>query len=238
VSAPIGLRVEELSHVYSVDGAEVFALQEVDLEFAAGGTTAILGPSGSGKSTLLTLLAGLQRPTSGRILLDAANAAPVDLTRLPERDLLRVRAEQLSVVVQNPVRNLLPYGDAQDNIRFAQRGPRSYARRRALPDPAELLAELGLDGLRGTRADQLSGGERQRLALALGVAAAPGVLLVDEPTSQLDARNRDRVTELLTVINQRLGTTIIAVTHDPEVAAGLGRSISISEGRITADRRR
>jgi putative ABC transport system ATP-binding protein len=189
----------------------------------------VIGPSGSGKSTLMTLLAGLQRPTAGHIYVDAD-----DLTALPERELLRVRAERLGVVVQNPTRNLLPFGDAEDNVRFAQRGPRSY-RRRGLPDPAGLLRDLGLDHLSGPRADRLSGGERQRLALAVGVAGAPGVLLADEPTSQLDHANRDRVTDMLTLIAERFGTTVIAVTHDPDVAAGLSRTVGIHDGQLTTD---
>lgn len=223
------VRVESLRHVYHLDGHDVVALKDIDLDVAPGTTLAIVGPSGSGKSTLMTLLAGLQRPTSGRIYV-----GDDDLVALPERDLLRVRAQRLGVVVQNSIRNLLPFGDAEDNIRFAQRGPRSY-HRRDLPDPAGLLRDLGMDHLVGARADRLSGGERQRLALAVGVASAPGVLLADEPTSALDRVNRDRVTDLVSLIAERFGTTVIAVTHDPEVAASLSRTVLIHEGRLTSE---
>jgi putative ABC transport system ATP-binding protein len=222
----VGVRCVQLRHVYRVDGEDLVALDEVAFTVAPGTSAAVVGPSGSGKSTLMTLVAGLQRPTSGRIIV-----GETDLTRLSERALLRVRAGQLAVVAQNPSRNLLPYGDAIDNIRFAQRGARSYGRT-GLPEPAELLDRLGLRSLEGARADRLSGGERQRLALAAGIASAPGVLLADEPTSQLDATSRDLVVELLRRINTEFGTTVIAVTHDPDVAHRLGRTLTIDEGRL------
>jgi putative ABC transport system ATP-binding protein len=222
----VGVHCVALRHVYRVDGAEVIALDDVALDVSAGTTAAVVGPSGSGKSTLMTLLAGLQRPTAGRISI-----GDVELTRLSERALLQVRAERLAVVAQDPNRNLLPYGDAADNIRFAQRGARGYGRT-DLPAPALLLERLGLRGLQDTRADRLSGGERQRLALAAGIASAPGVLLADEPTSQLDTVNRDLVVELLHRINTEFGTTVIAVTHDPEVARRLGRTLTMNEGRL------
>jgi ABC-type lipoprotein export system ATPase subunit len=223
----IAVRCVHLQHVYHLDGEDVIALDEVELDIPAASTIAVVGPSGSGKSTLVSLIAGLQRPTSGRILI-----GDTDLTRLTERGLLRPRAEQLAVVVQNPNRNLLPYADAVDNVRFAQRGARSYGRRQ-LPQPRELLERVGLGALAGTPADRLSGGERQRLALVAGIAAAPGVLLADEPTSQLDGVSRDLVIELLLRINTEFDTTVIAVTHDHEVAARLGRSVAINEGRLT-----
>ncbi len=221
------VRCEQLRHVYRVGDEELVALDDVDLALEPASIVAIMGPSGSGKSTLMTLLAGLQRPTSGRVFVGED-----EISALTERELLRVRARHLGVVVQNPSRNLLPFGDAADNIRFGQRGARSYGAR-DLPAPGELLARLGLDHLAGSRADRLSGGERQRLSLAVGMASLPGVLLADEPTSQLDLANRDRVTELLRRIGTEFGTTVIAVTHDPDVAAGLGRTVAISEGRLS-----
>jgi ABC-type lipoprotein export system ATPase subunit len=232
MNEPTGLAVRctGLRHVYHLDGQELVARDGIELSVEPGSTTAVVGPSGSGKSTLLTLLAGLQRPTAGTLEIGAD-----DLTILSQYDLLRVRANHLGVVVQNPVRNLLPYADAADNIAFAQRGPRSYDRHRALPSPLRLLTDLGLAHLTGTRVERLSGGERQRLALAVGVAGAPGVLLADEPTSQLDTANRDLVVELLRDIRDRCGTTVIAVTHDPDVAAALDRCVGLHEGRIMSD---
>ena len=224
------VRCQQLRHVYQMDGEQLIALDTIDLTLTPGSSNAIIGPSGSGKSTLVTLLAGLQRPTSGRVYLGEE-----EISRLPETALLRIRAEQVGVAMQNPSRNLLPYADAVDNIRFAQRGPRSYRRQAQLPDPEQLLDELGLAQLAGVPVDRLSGGERQRIALAVATANRPGVLIADEPTSQLDAANRDRVVELLRHISTHLEATVIAVTHDPLVAAGLDRTIQLHEGRITED---
>jgi ABC-type lipoprotein export system ATPase subunit len=220
------VRCEQLRQVYQLDEDEVVALSDIDLVVPAGSTAAIVGPSGSGKSTLMTVLAGLQRPTAGEVYV-----GDTELTALSERELLRVRAEQLAVVVQNPNRNLLPYADAAANIRFAQRGARSYGRS-GLPDPAGLLERLGLAELGGSPADRLSGGERQRLSLAVGMAAAPGVLLADEPTSQLDTGNRDRVVALLHRINAEFGTTVIVVTHDHAVTSDFQRTVSLESGRV------
>jgi len=224
------VRCQQLRHVYQIDGEQLIALDSIDLTFTPGSSNAIIGPSGSGKSTLVTLLAGLQRPTSGRVYLGEE-----EISRLPETALLRIRAEQVGVAMQNPSRNLLPYADAVDNIRFAQRGARSYRRQTQLPDPEHLLDELGLAQLASIPVDRLSGGERQRLALAVAAASRPGVLIADEPTSQLDAANRDRVVELLRHISTHLTATVIAVTHDPLVAIGLDRTIQLHEGRITED---
>ncbi|MGI8880695.1 MAG: ABC transporter ATP-binding protein [Jatrophihabitans sp.] len=223
-----GLEVQcvQLRHEYVMDGETVVALDGIDLTIAAGVTTAVVGPSGSGKSTLLTILAGLQRPTAGEALIGG-----VDIAAMRQGALLRERAERIGVLAQGPGRNLLPYLDAAGNIRFAQCGARSY-RRRELPDADDLLRELGLDALGGTRVDRLSGGERQRLAVATAVSGAPGVLLADEPTSQLDLANRDRVVELLERVNQSFGTTVVAVTHDPEIAGRFGQSVRIESGRL------
>jgi len=222
-----GLAIEcrDLTHVYELDGQQVTALDNVEFSVAAGESVALLGPSGSGKSTLLMLLAGLQRPTSGKIYLGAD-----DITVMSQPELLQLRGQRVGVVVQNPSRNLLPYGTAEQNITFAQRALRGY--RRADLQPAdELLYRLGLEDLSGLRVSAMSGGEQQRLSVAVGMAGSPGLLLADEPTSQLDTDNRDRVVGLLSRITESFGTTVVAVTHDPAVAAALGRTVTISEGR-------
>ncbi len=220
----LAIHCENLSHYYELDGEEVLALDNVEFSVSAGGSVALLGPSGSGKSTLLSLLAGLLRPTSGQIYL-----GPDDITVMSEPELLQLRGQRIGVVVQNPSRNLLPYGTAEQNISFAQRALRGY-RRIDLQSPAELLAGLGLSELSGQRVSRLSGGEQQRLSVAVAMAGSPGLLLADEPTSQLDTANRDKVGELLARITASFGTTVV-VTHDPAVAAALGRSVTITEGR-------
>jgi putative ABC transport system ATP-binding protein len=222
----VAVHCASVHHVYQVDGNDVLALDDVDLTVRAGEGVAVLGPSGSGKSTLLTLLAGLLRPTSGRLYIGAD-----DISAMTERDMLAFRANQIGVVVQGPGRNLLPYGTAEDNIRFAQRGVRRF-RRAEGADPTDLLERLGLGALSGQVSGRMSGGEQQRLAVALAMSNSPGLLLVDEPTSQLDRPNRDRVVELLRTVTARFGTTVLAVTHDSDVASALGRTVTIERGRI------
>ncbi|MGN6609582.1 MAG: ABC transporter ATP-binding protein [Jatrophihabitans sp.] len=224
------VRCLQLRHTYRMHGEALVALDGIDLELEAGTSNAISGPSGSGKSTLVNLLAGLQRPSSGHVFIGEH-----ELSAMTPTALLRIRAERVATAVQNPSRNLLPFGDPIDNIRFAQRGPRSYRRRVDLPDPAGLLGELGLGDLAGVAVDRLSGGERQRVALAVAMANHPAVLIADEPTSQLDSANRDRVADILRLITTRFGTTVVAVTHDPQVAEALDRTIRLRDGRIVED---
>jgi len=223
--------IDALEMTYVVDGERVAALAGVDLSIEPGDSVALLGPSGSGKSTLLTLLAGLQRPTHGRMLVGEH-----DVASMSERALLGMRARDVGVVVQGPARNLLAYASAEDNLRFAQRAvPRE--RRARLPQPAELLERLGLGPVRRSVLGALSGGEQQRLSLAVGLAGAPRLLLADEPTSQLDSASRDAVLELLGSANAD-GTTIVVVSHDPEVAEQMSRTVLMRDGRIGAQGRR
>jgi len=218
-----------LRQVYQLGDSQALALDDISFELPAGGQLAVIGPSGSGKSTLLGLLAGLARPTDGELLV-----GPYRLGDLSEGELLALRAADIGVVAQNPARNLLPFATAEDNIRFAQRAAMRINRvgRAPLTPPTELLAELGLAELAGRPVARMSGGEQQRLSVAVAVAAAPGLLLADEPTSQLDAVNRDRVVELLERVAHRIGSTLIVVTHDPAVATALGRALTLHAGRI------
>jgi ABC-type lipoprotein export system ATPase subunit len=225
----LALHCQDLHHVYAAETGDTIALDSVTLTVRAGETLAVLGPSGSGKSTLLAVVAGLLRPTSGEVYVGGD-----DVTRMSERELLALRAQRMGVVVQDPARNLLPYGSAEDNVRFAQRGVRGF-RRASLPGPAELLDALGLAHLAGRPVGAFSGGEQQRLAVAMGMANAPGLLLVDEPTSQLDAANRDAVVELVGLVGERFGTTVVVVTHDGEVAQQLGRTVTITQGVASDD---
>lgn len=222
----VPVRCVDVSQVYHLDGEDVVALTDVQAQVEAGESVALFGPSGSGKSTLTALLAGLRRPTTGEVWLGED-----ELAGMSERQLLRMRAQVVGVVVQNPSRSLLPYGTAEDNIRFAQRAL-DRGQRRRLPAPVELLGSLGMAELAGARAGRLSGGEQQRLSVAVAMAAVPQLLLADEPTSQLDAHNRDRVVELLRRVNTEFGTTMVVVTHDPVVADATHRRITLAEGRV------
>ncbi|MGN6612317.1 MAG: ABC transporter ATP-binding protein [Angustibacter sp.] len=220
-----------LVHIYRLEGNDVVALSGVDLDIASGEVVGLLGPSGSGKSTLLNLLAGLLRPSAGRL-----RVGEHDLTRLDEKGLARMRASDVGIVVQGAMRNLLPYASPVDNVRFAQRGARSLGR--DLPDPLEVLDLVGLADHARTPLDQLAPGQRQRLAVGVALGARPGLLLLDEPTSQLDHEGRDEVLAAIEDVNRLLGTTVVAVTHDPEVAARLHRTVTIRDGRVGAEGRR
>jgi putative ABC transport system ATP-binding protein len=222
-----------LVYIYRLEGYDVVALSGVDLDISPGESVALLGPSGSGKSTLLSLLAGLLPPSAGRVSVGTR-----DLARATAAELQQLRATDVGVVLQGASRNLLPYLTAEQNIRFAQRGVPGD-RRRTLPDPREVLATVGLGG-RGRnrqRPQRLSPGERQRLALAVGLAARPGLLLADEPTSQLDTHARDEVLLALDAV-RRAGTTVVVVTHDPDVGQRMGRTVTIRDGRVGAEGRR
>jgi ABC-type lipoprotein export system ATPase subunit len=223
---------DNLVHIYRLEDTEVVALRGVDLQIEYGETLALLGPSGSGKSTLLSLLGGLLRPSAGRLYV-----AGHDIGKLTSRQMLSLRLRDVGVVFQNPGRNLLPYATAGENLAFAQQGSRrsrASKRRRA----QGLLDAVGLSesGRKPVRA--LSGGEQQRLSVAVGLANGPTVLLADEPTSQLDRANSEAVIELLKSANADLGTTVILVTHDPEVGAAMGRTVTIRDGRVGAEGRR
>jgi len=229
--ADLAVRCVNVVHVYGAAGAEVVALRGVDLEVRRGETLAVLGPSGSGKSTLLWLLAGLIRPTAGQLFVAGELLGDRD-----EGALAGLRARRVGVLMQNPSRNVLPYGTALDNVMFAQSPARrrwAVKRKRAL----ELLETVGLAGLEGSRAGALSGGEQQRLAMAVAVANGPELLLADEPTSQLDGETAKIVVELMRATSADLGTTVVVVTHDENVAAAMDRTVTIRDGRIGAEGR-
>ncbi|WP_117209271.1 ABC transporter ATP-binding protein [Allorhizocola rhizosphaerae] len=219
-----------LVYIYRLEGYDVVALGGVDLDIAPGESVALLGPSGSGKSTLLSLLAGLLRPAAGRAAID-----DIDLAKASEAELARMRATTVGVVLQGAERNLLPYLTAEQNVRFAQRGAAAHGVQ-GMPSPRDVLSLVGL-GVRGKlrqRPDQMSPGDRQRLALAVALAHKPGLLLVDEPTSQLDTIARDEIIAALEGV-RKLGTTVVVVTHDPEVGARMGRQVTIRDGRVGAE---
>lgn len=218
--------VEHLAHRYRTVDEDVVALDDVSFTVRAGTAAAISGPSGSGKSTLTSILAGLQRPSGGRVLIGDA-----DLVALQEREVTRLRAQHLAVVTQNPDRNLIGWTTALENLRFAQRAAKAVGRR-GLPEPERVLRRLGLEQEALVDADRLSGGQRQRLALGTGIVTAPDVLLVDEPTSQLDPVSAMAVVELL-LVEAANGTTVIAVTHDSRVAAEMDLRLTLTDGRLS-----
>lgn len=231
-SGGINVRCQGVVHLYrTFEGHDVVALQGVDLEIDAGERVAFLGPSGSGKSTLLTLLGGIQRPSAGRIFLGEE-----EISRMGERYLARIRSRRVSTMLQGAIRNLLPYATARQNIAYARLGLSPAERREAMTE-LELLDRVGLADCLDQVVATMSGGQRQRLALACAVATGPQLLLADEPTSQLSHADRDHVVSLIHRVGDDLGTTVVVVTHQPEVAATFPRTITMKGGRVGAEGR-
>jgi putative ABC transport system ATP-binding protein len=227
MSEPTGIRVrcEGVVHIYPASGEgldDVVALRGIDLDVDPGEFVSLLGPSGSGKSTVLGLLAGVLRPSAGRVLI-----GPHDLGAMAPRALARLRGSVVGLVLQSPSRNLLPYATVRQNVAFAT-GPSG-------PSPDELLARLGLVALADRTTGRLSGGEQQRVAIAAVVSSGAQLVLADEPTSQLDAVGRERVAELLAQVHSDFGRTVVLVTHDPSVAARSPRTVTIRDGRVGSE---
>lgn len=225
----VAVRCEGVVHIYPASGKDmddVVALRGVDLDVDPGEFVALLGPSGSGKSTVLGLLAGVLRPSAGRVLIGEH-----DVGRMPARSLGALRGPVVAIVLQNPSRNLLSYATVRQNVQFAA-APKADRRR-----PDELLDRLGLQHLANKVAGRLAGGEQQRVAIAAAVCSGAKLLLADEPTSQLDAAGRDEVIALVEQVNRELGATVVLVTHDPHVAQRSARAVTIRDGRVGAEGR-
>jgi len=233
VSDPaVGLRVStrRLVHIYRSEGHEVAALSGVDLDVAPGELVGLLGPSGAGKSTLLSLLAGVFRPSAGKV-----HVGDLELSAATGRQLDEMRAKDVSLMLQGAERNLLPYATAHDNVRFAQGAARRWGKE--LPEPEDVLDRLGLGPDAHRPLAELTPGHLQLAALGVAMAVRPGLLLADEPTSQLDHAARDQVLAAIAETGRELGTTVVIVTHDPDVAASLPRTITIRDGRVGGEGR-
>jgi putative ABC transport system ATP-binding protein len=218
------LRCESLTRTFPSGGRELPVLKSITLDVPDGSFVAILGPSGSGKSTLLGLLAGLDRPTSGRVWLDG-----VDLSSLSEDERAQLRGEKVGFVFQSF--QLIPTLTARENIQvpLELRGLEAQAR------ADELLGRVGLEGRGHHFPSQLSGGEQQRVALARAFSHRPRVLFADEPTGNLDAATGARVIELMSELNREVGTTLVLVTHDQILAARAGRIVRLHDGALQSD---
>ncbi|MGD0360568.1 MAG: ABC transporter ATP-binding protein [Bryobacteraceae bacterium] len=215
----------------SFDGKrQVTALERIDLQVVRGEMLSIVGPSGSGKSTLLNLIGGLDRPSAGEIHIDGRNIAS-----LSDDDLTRLRRDKIGFIFQ--FFNLLPSLSCMENVALplhlkGMPKAKTTARARELLD----LVQLGhrLDHL----PDELSGGERQRVAIARALAFDPPILLADEPTGNLDSHTGAEILKLIRDLHQRLGATVLIVTHDTGVAASCPRMVTLRDGRVAGDVRR
>ncbi|WP_341906283.1 ABC transporter ATP-binding protein [Polaromonas sp. YR568] len=216
------IEVDNLSMSYPLAHTRVDVLRGVNLRIAAGTRVAIAGPSGSGKTSLLLLFSGLERPSSGRVVIDG-----VDLGQLDRDGLADLRRERVGIVFQSF--HLLPSLSALDNVALplqmtGQRDARDQAR--------SMLARVGLSGRLDHFPTQLSGGEQQRVAIARALVHRPRLLLADEPTGNLDDTTAESVRELLFELNRDMGTTLILVTHDLDFAARCDRVLRLHDGQL------
>jgi putative ABC transport system ATP-binding protein len=221
------VRTEDVKKDLQLGEVTVHAVRGISLSVERGEFLGIIGPSGSGKSTLLGMIGGLDSPTDGRVLIDG-----VDITNLDERALTRVRNEKIGFVFQ--FFNLIPTLTALENVAL----PIQFAHKRKYNPTKrahELLDLLGLSDRMDHRPAQLSGGEQQRVALARALANDPPLLLGDEPTGNLDTFSSEMVMRALRNVQDELGTTVLIVTHDMDIASQMDRLVSLIDGKIAED---
>lgn len=225
------IECRDLFKIFKKAELEVVALRGLDMDVQPAEMVAIVGASGSGKSTLLNILSGLDRPSAGQVRVGTR-----DLLNISDQELVQYRRLEVGFVWQATARNLVPYLSAKDNIELPQAiaGIGSVVRRKR---SLELLALLGIEEKADRAIHQLSGGEQQRLAIAVGMANNPPLLLADEPTGELDTQTAIQVFQLLKDVNRIYGVTVVVVTHYPGVAEHMDRVLHIRDGRISSESR-
>jgi putative ABC transport system ATP-binding protein len=221
------VHVDAVTRRFPLDHNEVIALDHTSLRVERGEFLAIAGPSGSGKSTLLNLIGCIDKPTSGRILIDG-----VDTGTLSPVQLADLRRKKIGFVFQTF--NLIPVFTAAENVEFPLliQGLSPAERRTRV---TEALESVGLAGRAHQRPDLLSGGERQRVAVARAIVHRPALVLADEPTANLDTRNATQLIELMRGLNQRLGLTFIFSTHDQRLLEHTPRIVRLTDGQVVSD---
>ena len=223
IERKIVMDVQEITKILPLGREHIEILKGISFQILSGEFISIVGPSGSGKSTLLGIIAGLDNPTSGQVLIDS-----VDITHMTESRLAAVRNSKIGMVFQ--AFNLIPTLTAQENVEI----PLYVGKHKGSPSTRarELLTLVGLAHRLNHRPNQLSGGEQQRVAIARALATDPAFVIADEPTGNLDARNGENVLKLIAELRERTGKTFIIATHDPVVASHADRSIRIVDGKI------
>jgi putative ABC transport system ATP-binding protein len=209
---------------------KVTALEGIDLSIAKGEMASLVGPSGSGKSTMLNLIGGLDRPTQGEVELDGQ-----PLSKLSDDELTRVRRDKIGFIFQ--FFNLLPTLSCLENVSLPLH-LRGWPRKKVEERARELLDTVKLGARVDHLPDELSGGERQRVAIARALSVYPPILLADEPTGNLDTQTGAEILKLIHDLHDRLGATVLVVTHDKTVADSCPRTIQLRDGRVFADTRR
>jgi putative ABC transport system ATP-binding protein len=229
ISNNLLITTKDLTKVYHLEGEEVVAVNEVNLEVNEGEILAIMGPSGSGKSTLMNLLGCLDTPTAGSYFLMGK-----DVSKLNDDELAEIRNRRIGFVFQTF--NLLPRATALHNVELPlvySRVPPKKRRERALAS----LDSVGLTDRARHRPNELSGGQRQRVAIARALVTKPAIILADEPTGNIDSKSSEELMELLLALNEQ-GNTIIIVTHEHDIAQKTKRVVHLLDGRITGDERK
>ncbi len=219
----IVMDVQNITKSLPLGRERIEILKGVSFQILSAEFVSIVGPSGSGKSTLLGIIAGLDNPTTGQVFIDS-----VDITRMTESRLAAVRNRKIGMVFQ--AFNLIPTLTAQENVEV----PLYVGKHQGSPSARaqELLALVGLSHRFGHRPNQLSGGEQQRVAIARALAADPALVIADEPTGNLDARNGENMLKLITDLRAQTGKTFIIATHDPAVASHADHAIRIVDGKV------
>ena len=223
---------EDLFKIYKIADLEVVALRGLDLVVDQGEVVAIVGASGSGKTTLLNILAGYDSPSAGKVTV-----GDKDLLRMTGKDVELYRREDVGFVWQQTSRNLFPYLTALENVALPMmltNLPSKERRSRA----EELLELMGMGHRMGHTPEKLSGGEQQRVAIGVALANHPPLLLADEPTGELDDATAGEILDLFGTVNRELNTTIVIVTHDPDIAYKVGRVVLVRDGKTSTEIRR
>lgn len=221
----IVMDVRDITKSLPLGRERIDILKGISFQITRGEFISIIGPSGSGKSTLLGIIAGLDNPSSGQVVIDGT-----DIARLSEGKLASVRNDKIGMVFQ--AFNLIPTLTAQENVEV----PLYVGRHKGSPSARaqELLTLVGLSHRLGHRPNQLSGGEQQRVAIARALATDPAIVIADEPTGNLDARNGENILKLIADLRTQTGKTFIIATHDPNVASHADRAIRIVDGLIAS----
>lgn len=226
----VAVRTDAVWKVFEHDGIAIEAVRNVTLEIQRGEFVVLAGPSGSGKTTLLNLLGGLTAPTRGSVWIDGQ-----ELTAMKERRRARLRLERVGFVFQ--AYNLLPVLTALENAEFSLllRGVPPEERKRRVRD---LFERIGIGGLEDRRPSKLSGGQQQRVAVARAVVGEPALVLADEPTANLDSAASIALLDVMTTLNEELGTTFVFATHDQRLIERARRLIRLVDGGVESDTRR